>query len=55
MGIGQDRQDQPKARQALLRQVGLILAESQAGELVEQDRQSIQSMCAALQRKLAET
>jgi len=42
-------------RQALRHHVSLIQAESQAGELIEQDRQSIHRMCEALQRKLAET
>ncbi len=53
-GIGQDTKP-PEARQTLVRHVSLIRAESQAGELVEQDRQSIHELCAALQTKLAET
>ena len=53
-GIGQEAKS-PEARQALRQQVGLIQTESQAGKLIEQDRQSIHRMCEALQRKLAET
>jgi len=53
-GIGQEVK-QPETRQALRHHVSLIHAESQAGELIEQDRQSIHRMCEALQRKLAET
>jgi uncharacterized membrane protein len=53
-GISQEA-ELPQARQALHRQVSLIQTESQAGELIEQDRQSIHRMCEALQRKLAET
>jgi uncharacterized membrane protein len=53
-GIGQEVK-QPEARQALRHHVSLIQAESQAGELIEQDRQSIHRMCEALQMKLAET
>jgi uncharacterized membrane protein len=44
-----------EARQALLRQVSLIQAESQVGKLIEQDRQLIHLSCEALQTKLAET
>jgi len=40
------------ARQLLLRQVSLIQAESQAGNLIEQDRQAIQQSGQALQTKL---
>ena len=45
----------PEARQELARHVRLILAESQAGALIEQDRQLIQQRGEALQIKLAET
>jgi len=44
----------PEARQELLRQVSLIQAESQAGELIEQDRQLIQRSSEALLLKLNE-
>ena len=40
--IGQEAQA-PEARQQLLRHVSLIQAESQAGDLIEQDRQAIQA------------
>ncbi|MFN8484172.1 MAG: DUF2254 domain-containing protein [Anaerolineae bacterium] len=43
---------EPEARQQLLRQVSLIQTESQAGELIEQDRQRIQHRCEALLLKL---
>jgi len=43
----------PEARQQLLRHVSLIQAESQAGALIEQDRQSIYRSGEALQMKLA--
>jgi len=43
----------PEARQLLLRHVSLIQAESQAGNLIEQDRQAIQLNGEALQAKLA--
>jgi uncharacterized membrane protein len=42
----------PEARQALSRHVRLIQAESQAGELIEEDRQLIQRNGEALQAKL---
>ena len=42
----------PEARQKLLRHVRLIQAESQAGELIEEDRQLIQRSGGALQAKL---
>jgi uncharacterized membrane protein len=42
----------PEARQLLLCHVQLIQAESQAGELIEQDRQAIKVRCQALQTKL---
>ena len=42
----------PEARQALSRHVGLIQAESQAGELIDEDRQLIQRNGEALQAKL---
>ena len=44
----------PEARQQLLRHVCLIQAESQAGDLIEQDRQSIHQRGEALQTKLNE-
>jgi uncharacterized membrane protein len=53
-GIGLEAKS-TEARQALLRQVSLIQAESQAGKLIEQDRQLIHLSCEALQTKLAET
>jgi len=43
----------PEARQQLLRHVSLIQAESQAGALIEQDRQSIYRSGEALQMRLA--
>ena len=49
--ISQEAQS-PEARQELLRHAGLILAESQAGALVEGDRQAIRVSCEALQLKL---
>jgi uncharacterized membrane protein len=42
----------PEARQQLLRHVSLIQAESQAGNLIEQDRQSIHLSGQALQTRL---
>lgn len=42
----------PKARQLLLGHVRLIQAESQVGDLIEQDRQRIQQSCDALRIKL---
>ena len=45
----------PEARQHLARHVSLIQAESQAGALIEQDRQLIQQRGEALKIKLAET
>jgi len=42
----------PDARQQLLRHVSLIQAESQAGDLIEQDRQAIHLTAQALQTKL---
>jgi uncharacterized membrane protein len=44
-----------KVRQELLRQVSLIQAESQAGELIEQDRQRLNRANEALIMKLQET
>jgi len=41
-----------QARQELLRQVSLIQAESQAGALIQQDRQLIQCSSEALLMKL---
>ena len=49
--IGQETQA-PEARQLLQRHVGLILAESQVGDLIEQDRQAIHRSGQALQTKL---
>ncbi|MBE2233753.1 MAG: hypothetical protein IAE85_09675 [Anaerolinea sp.] len=49
--IGQDP-IAPAARQHLLRDVRLIQAESQAGNLIEQDRRAINQSGAALQMKL---
>jgi uncharacterized membrane protein len=51
--IGQGAQA-PEARQQLLRHVSLIEAESQAGDLIEQDRQAIQLRGQALRVKLAD-
>jgi uncharacterized membrane protein len=44
----------PESRQALLRHVNLILAESQAGELIEQDRQRIQCKSESITMKLSD-
>ncbi len=41
----------PEVRQKLLRHVSLVQAESQAGKLIEQDRQLIQHSDEALQTK----
>jgi uncharacterized membrane protein len=49
--IGQETKS-PEARQQLLRHVSLIQAESQAGQLIEQDRHAIQLSGQALQTKL---
>jgi len=49
--IGQETKS-PEARQKLLRHVGLIQAESQAGALIEEDRQLIRRSGEALQAKL---
>jgi len=49
--IGQEAQT-PAARQHLLRHVRLIQAESQAGNLIQQDRRAIDQSGAALQMKL---
>ena len=49
--IGQEAKA-PEARQQLLRHVSLIQAESQAGALIEQDRQAIHLSGQALQTKL---
>jgi hypothetical protein len=51
-GMGQETQA-PEARRQLLRHVSLIQAESQAGALIEQDRQLIDRSSEALQLKLA--
>ncbi len=48
--IGQEAKA-PEARQLLLRHVSLIQAESQVGELIEQDRQTIYLSCQTLQTK----
>ena len=45
----------PEARQELLRHINLILTESHAGELIEQDRQLIQRSSEALLMKLRGT
>jgi uncharacterized membrane protein len=50
-GISQETKS-PEVRQQLLRQVSLIQAESQAGALIEQDRQLIHTSGEALQTKL---
>ena len=50
--IGQETKS-PEARQKLLRHVGLIQAESQAGALIEEDRQLILRSAEALHSKLA--
>jgi len=52
--IGQEAQA-PEARRLLLRHVSLIQAESEAGALIEQDRQAIQLRGQALRVKLADT
>ena len=52
--IGQET-TAPAARQELLRHVSLIQAESQAGDLIEQDRQAIKLRGQALRVKLADT
>jgi len=49
--IGQETKS-PEARQNLLRHVGLIQAESQAGALIEQDRQRIYQRCTELADRL---
>jgi len=51
--VGQEA-GSPEARQELLRQVSLIQAESQVGELIEQDRQLIHRASEALIMKLHE-
>ena len=53
-GIDQEAQT-PQARQALLRHVSLIQAESHAGALIEPDCQLVQRSCEAFQTKLAES
>lgn len=50
--IGQEAQT-PEARQQLLRHVRLIQAESQAGNLIEQDQRATYQRGEALQMKLA--
>jgi hypothetical protein len=42
----------PEVRQLLLYHVGLIQAESQVGDLIEQDRQSIQRRGEELRKKI---
>jgi hypothetical protein len=49
--IGQETKA-PEGRRLLLHHVSLIRTESQAGHLIEQDRQSIQRSSEALQIKL---
>jgi uncharacterized membrane protein len=49
--VGQEAKS-PEARQELQRHVSLIQSESQAGALVENDRQEIRLRCEALQEKL---
>ncbi len=49
--VGQEAKS-PEARQELLRHVSLIQMESQAGALIENDRQVIRLRCEALQKKL---
>jgi hypothetical protein len=49
--VGQEAKTS-EASQQLLRHVSLIQAESQAGALVENDRQVISSRCEVLQEKL---
>jgi len=49
--VGQEAKS-PEARQELQRHVSLIQSESQAGALVENDRQVIRLRCEALQEKL---
>ena len=51
--IGQEAKA-PEARRLLLRHVSLIEAESQVGELIEQDRQTIHLSSQALQTKLGD-
>jgi uncharacterized membrane protein len=51
--IGQEAKA-PEARRLLLRHVSLIQAESQVGELIEQDRQTIHLSSQALQTKLGD-
>jgi uncharacterized membrane protein len=45
---------EPEAREQLLRHVGLVQAESQAGDLIEADRQSINRSAESLRTRLAE-
>ncbi len=45
--------DSPEVRQELSRHVSLIEAESQAGNLIEQDRQMVQNLCEDIRAKLA--
>jgi uncharacterized membrane protein len=52
--IGQETKS-PEARRLLLNHVSLIQAESEAGDLIEQDRQAIQLRGQALRVKLADT
>jgi hypothetical protein len=52
--IGQET-TAPAARQELLRHVNLIQAESEAGDLIEQDRQAIKLRGQVLRVKLADT
>ena len=50
--IGQEA-NSPEARQELSRHVSLIEAESQAGNLIEQDRQMIQNRSVDIRAKLS--
>jgi hypothetical protein len=52
--IGQKTQS-PETRRLLAHHAGLIEAESEAGDLIEQDRQAIKLRGQALRVKLADT
>jgi hypothetical protein len=52
--IGQETKS-PEARQKLLRHVGLIQTESQAGALIEEDRQLILRSAKAVHARLTKT
>ena len=49
------RRNSPETRRELRRHVHLILAESKAGALIEEDRQLIQHICESLAKKLSDT